>query len=170
MDRLIAGCHDRGLKLILDLVINHTSVEHKWFKESRLSKDNPKRDWYIWKPPRIDSNGNKHPPNNWGSYFSGSAWKYDELTGEYYLHLFAESQPDLNWENKECREAIYNSAIKFWLDKGVDGFRIDTAGMYSSTSISKMRLLLFLILNSSLVKSTTRMVQEFMSSTRRWPR
>ena len=131
MDRLIAGCHDRGLKLILDLVINHTSVEHKWFKESRLSKDNPKRDWYIWKPPRIDSNGNKHPPNNWGSYFSGSAWKYDELTGEYYLHLFAESQPDLNWENKECREAIYNSAIKFWLDKGVDGFRIDTAGMYS---------------------------------------
>lgn len=131
MDRLIAGCHDRGLKLILDLVINHTSVEHKWFKESRLSKDNPKRDWYIWKPPRIDSNGNKHPPNNWGSYFSGSAWKYDELTGEYYLHLFAESQPDLNCENKECREAIYNSAIKFWLDKGVDGFRIDTAGMYS---------------------------------------
>ena len=71
MDRLIAGCHDRGLKLILDLVINHTSVEHKWFKESRLSKDNPKRDWYIWKPPRIDSNGNKHPPNNWGHIFLG---------------------------------------------------------------------------------------------------
>ncbi|RCK65951.1 Alpha-glucosidase [Candida viswanathii] len=131
MQNLIDGCHKRGMKLILDLVINHTSDQHEWFKESRSSKDNPKRDWYIWKPPRFDAEGNRHPPNNWGSYFSGSTWKYDETTGEYYLHLFAESQPDLNWENKECREAIYKSAVKFWLDKGVDGFRIDTAGMYS---------------------------------------
>ncbi|KAL6449652.1 MAL2 Alpha-glucosidase [Candida maltosa Xu316] len=131
MQELINGCHKRGMKLILDLVINHTSDQHEWFKESRSSKDNPKRDWYIWKPPKIDADGKRHPPNNWGSYFSGSTWKYDELTGEYYLHLFAESQPDLNWENKECREAIYKSALKFWLEKGVDGFRIDTAGMYS---------------------------------------
>lgn len=131
MDSLIEGVHKRGMRLILDLVINHTSSEHDWFKESRSSKTNPKRDWYIWKPPKIDENGKRHPPNNWGSYFSGSAWKYDELTGEYYLHLFAESQPDLNWENEETRDAIYKSAVQFWFDKGVDGFRIDTAGMYS---------------------------------------
>ncbi|KAG7663872.1 MAL9 [[Candida] subhashii] len=131
MDTLIQECHSRGMKIILDLVINHTSDQHAWFKESRLSKDNAKRDWYIWKPPRYDSEGNRHPPNNWGSYFSGSAWKYDELTNEYYLHLFAESQPDLNWENEDTRQAIFQSAIKFWLDRGVDGFRIDTAGMYS---------------------------------------
>lgn len=131
MDSLIEGVHKRGMRLILDLVINHTSSEHDWFKESRSSKTNPKRDWYIWKPPKIDENGKRHPPNNWGSYFSGSAWKYDELTDEYYLHLFAESQPDLNWENDETRDAIYKSAVQFWFDKGVDGFRIDTAGMYS---------------------------------------
>lgn len=131
MDELISEIHSRGMKLILDLVINHTSTEHKWFEESRSSKTNPKRDWYIWKPPRYDENGNRQPPNNWGSYFSGSAWKYDEKTDEYYLHLFAESQPDLNWENEETRKAIYKSALTFWFDKGVDGFRIDTAGMYS---------------------------------------
>ncbi|KAK6461330.1 glycoside hydrolase superfamily [Scheffersomyces coipomensis] len=131
MEQLIVETHKRGMKLMLDLVINHTSSEHQWFKESRSSKQDPKRDWYIWKPPKYDSNGIRHPPNNWGSYFSGSAWKYDELTDEYYLHLFAESQPDLNWENVETREAIYKSAIKFWLEKGIDGFRIDTAGMYS---------------------------------------
>lgn len=131
MDSLILECHKRGMKLILDLVINHSSSEHKWFKESRSSKTNPKRDWYIWKPPRYDENGNRQPPNNWGSYFSGSAWKYDEATDEYYLHLFAESQPDLNWENEETRQAIYKSALTFWFERGVDGFRIDTAGMYS---------------------------------------
>lgn len=131
MDNLLKQVHDRGMKLILDLVINHTSSEHDWFKESRSSKTNPKRDWYIWKKPKYDAEGNRQPPNNWGSYFSGSAWKYDETTDEYYLHLFAESQPDLNWENEETRHAIYNSALKFWFDKGVDGFRIDTAGMYS---------------------------------------
>lgn len=131
MDKLISEVHSRGMKLILDLVINHTSSEHKWFEESRSSKTNPKRDWYIWKPAKYDDQGNRHPPNNWGSYFSGSAWKYDETTDEYYLHLFAESQPDLNWENEETRQAIYKSALTFWFEKGVDGFRIDTAGMYS---------------------------------------
>lgn len=131
MDTLLEECHKRGMKLILDLVINHTSSEHQWFKESRSSKTNPKRDWYIWKKPKYDADGKRHPPNNWGSYFSGSAWKYDEATDEYYLHLFAESQPDLNWENEETRQAIYKSALSFWFEKGVDGFRIDTAGMYS---------------------------------------
>ncbi|CUM63805.1 uncharacterized protein PRCAT00001389001 [Priceomyces carsonii] len=131
MDNLIKGVHERGLKLILDLVINHTSSEHAWFKESRSSKTNPKRDWYIWKPPRYDEHGNRHPPNNWMSYFSESAWEYDELTDEYYLHLFAKTQPDLNWENEETRKVIYDTALKFWFDKGVDGFRIDTAGIYS---------------------------------------
>ncbi|ABN67312.1 alpha-glucosidase maltase [Scheffersomyces stipitis CBS 6054] len=131
MQLLIDECHSRGMKLILDLVINHTSSEHVWFKESRSSKTNPKRDWYIWKPPKYDEEGNRRPPNNWASYFSGSAWEYDERTDEYYLRLFASSQPDLNWENEETRNAIYESAVKFWLDKGVDGFRIDTAGLYS---------------------------------------
>jgi glycosidase len=119
------------MKLILDLVINHTSDQHAWFKESRSSKDNPKRDWYIWKPPRYAEDGTRLPPTNWRSYFSGPAWEYDEHTGEYYLHLFAKEQPDLNWENEETREAIYNSAMRFWLDKGVDGFRVDVVNMYS---------------------------------------
>ena len=131
MQALIDETHKRGMKLVLDLVINHTSSEHAWFKESRSSKTNPKRDWYIWKPPKFDADGKRHPPNNWSSYFSGSAWEYDELTEEYYLRLFARTQPDLNWENDETRKAVYDSAMKFWLDKGIDGFRIDTAGLYS---------------------------------------
>ncbi|EMG47884.1 Alpha-glucosidase [Candida maltosa Xu316] len=131
MQDLIDGCHKRGMKIICDLVINHTSDQHAWFKESRSSLDNPKRDWYIWRKPRYDSEGNRQPPNNWLSYFSGSAWSYDETTDEYYLRLFSHGQPDLNWENEECRQAIYDSALKFWFDKGVDGFRIDTAGLYS---------------------------------------
>ncbi|KAK6198505.1 alpha-glucosidase maltase [Scheffersomyces amazonensis] len=131
MEELIGGLHSRGMKLILDLVINHTSSEHKWFKESRSSKSNPKRNWYIWKPPKYDENGKRQPPNNWGSHFSGSAWEYDEVTGEYYLRLYAKSQPDLNWENPEVRSALYESALRFWFNKGVDGFRIDTAGLYS---------------------------------------
>ncbi|EER30295.1 alpha-glucosidase [Candida tropicalis MYA-3404] len=131
MQNLIDGCHERGMKIICDLVINHTSADHEWFKESRSSLDNPKRDWYIWKKPKYDADGNRQPPNNWQSYFSGSAWEYDEPTGEYYLRLFAKGQPDLNWENEECRKAIYDSAIRFWLNRGVDGFRIDVAGFYS---------------------------------------
>ncbi|KAK3944241.1 glycoside hydrolase family 13 protein [Diplogelasinospora grovesii] len=131
MEDLISACHERGMKLILDLVINHTSDQHAWFKESRSSKTNPKRDWYIWKPPRYAEDGTRLPPTNWRSYFSGNTWTYDELTGEYYLHLFAKEQPDLNWENEECRTAIYDSAMRFWLDKGVDGFRVDCVNMYS---------------------------------------
>ncbi|KAH6627603.1 glycoside hydrolase superfamily [Chaetomium tenue] len=131
VEDLIEACHKRGMKLILDLVINHTSDQHAWFKESRSSKDNPKRDWYIWKPPRYAEDGTRLPPTNWRSYFSGPTWEYDEHTGEYYLHLFAKEQPDLNWENEETRKAIYDSAMRFWLDKGVDGFRVDTVNMYS---------------------------------------
>lgn len=131
MDNLISGCHERGMKLILDLVINHTSSEHQWFKESSSSKTNPKRDWYIWKPPKYDADGNRQPPNNWRSYFSGSAWEYHQATDEYYLRLFAASQPDLNWENEECRKTIYENAMEFWYKKGIDGFRIDTAALYS---------------------------------------
>lgn len=131
MNKLIEEVHSRGMRLILDLVVNHTSDQHAWFQESRSSKTNPKRDWYIWKPPRYDEQGYRHPPNNWLSVFSGSAWKYDELTDEYYLHLFADSQPDLNWESEAARRAIYDSALLFWLKKGIDGFRIDVAGLYS---------------------------------------
>ncbi|KZL67528.1 alpha amylase [Colletotrichum incanum] len=131
MEVLIEECHKRGMKLILDLVVNHTSDQHKWFQESRSSKDNPKRNWYIWKPPRYAEDGTRLPPTNWRSHFSGSTWEWDEATGEYYLHLFAKEQPDLNWENEETREAIYDNAMRFWLDKGVDGFRIDTVNMYS---------------------------------------
>jgi len=131
MGTLIQGCHERGMRLILDLVINHTSHEHAWFKESRSSKTNPKRDWYIWRPAKYDANGNRQPPNNWRGNFGGSVWQWDEATEEYYLHLFCPEQPDLNWENPETRQAIYDSAMKFWLDKGVDGFRIDVVNMYS---------------------------------------
>ncbi|CAK7266751.1 hypothetical protein SEPCBS119000_002190 [Sporothrix epigloea] len=131
MQALIDACHARGMKILLDLVINHTSSEHAWFKESRSSRDNPKRNWYIWKPPRYAEDGSRLPPTNWRSYFSGSTWEWDEHTQEYYLHLFAKEMPDLNWENEETRQAIYNSAMRFWLDKGVDGFRVDCVNMYS---------------------------------------
>lgn len=131
MQALIDACHARGMKLILDLVINHTSAEHAWFKESRSSKDNPKRDWYIWKPARYAADGTRLPPTNWRSYFSGTTWEWDEHTQEYYLHLFAKEMPDLNWENPATRQAIYDSAMRFWLDRGVDGFRVDCVNMYS---------------------------------------
>ncbi|KAK4238933.1 glycoside hydrolase superfamily [Achaetomium macrosporum] len=131
VDRLVEACHSRGMRLILDLVVNHTSDQHSWFQESRSSKTNPKRDWYIWKPPRYDSAGNRIPPTNWRSYFAGSTWTWDEHTQEYYLNLYGPFQPDLNWENPACREAIYDTAMRFWLDRGVDGFRIDTVNKYS---------------------------------------
>jgi alpha-glucosidase len=131
MDELIDALHQRGMKLILDLVINHCSDQHAWFQESRSSRDNPKRDWYIWRPPTYDSEGNRHPPNNWRASFGGSVWEWDQRTEEYYLHYFAKEQPDFNWDNAETRKAIYNSAIRFWLDKGVDGFRVDTVNKYS---------------------------------------
>ncbi|MFS0782914.1 glycoside hydrolase family 13 protein [Bacillus sp. 1P06AnD] len=118
-DELLKESHSRGMKIILDLVINHTSDEHPWFIESKDSVDSPKRDWYIWRQAK-----NAAEPNNWESIFSGSAWKWDEKTKEYYLHLFAEKQPDLNWENPQVREALYNM-INWWLAKGIDGFRVD---------------------------------------------
>ncbi|KAL7940155.1 putative maltase MLT3 [Trichoderma barbatum] len=132
VERLIQECHARGLRIIMDLVINHTSNLHPWFLESQSSRANAKRDWYIWRPARYDINGQRQPPNNWRNFFGGgSAWEWDPKTEEYYLHLFAAEQPDLNWENPEMRQALYASAMEFWLDRGVDGFRIDTVNMYS---------------------------------------
>ncbi|MBD8067466.1 glycoside hydrolase family 13 protein [Bacillus sp. PS06] len=116
---LLERVHQRGMKLIIDLVVNHTSDEHPWFIESRSSKDNPKRNWYIWR----DGKEGKEP-NNWESIFSGSAWEYDEKTNQYYLHIFSTKQPDLNWEEPEVRREIYHM-INWWLDKGIDGFRVD---------------------------------------------
>jgi alpha-glucosidase len=118
-DQLLSEVHNLGMKLIIDLVPNHTSDEHSWFIESRSSKDNPKRDWYIW---RDGMNGAE--PNNWESIFGGSAWEYDEKTNQYFLHLFSKKQPDINWENKDARDALYGM-VNWWLDKGIDGFRID---------------------------------------------
>jgi alpha-glucosidase len=132
METLIKETHARGMRIMLDLVINHTSDQHAWFKESRLSKDSPKRDWYIWRPAKYSPSGERLPPNNWRCNFGGgSAWEWDEATQEYYLHLFAIEQPDVNWENPETRKAIYASSMEFWLDRGVDGFRVDTVNMYS---------------------------------------
>jgi alpha-glucosidase len=119
-DRLLAEAHARGLKIVLDYVPNHTSDEHPWFIESRSSRDNPRRDWYIWKDPKPDGS----PPNNWESRFGGPAWTWDEKSGQYYLHLFLTKQPDLNWRNPDVVAAMHD-ALRFWLDKGVDGFRID---------------------------------------------
>lgn len=116
---LLDTVHRRGMKLIFDLVINHTSDEHPWFLESRSTIDNPKRDWYIWRNGLGDAE-----PNNWESIFGGSAWEYDEKTGQYYMHIFSKKQPDLNWESKEMRESVYNM-VNWWLDKGIDGFRVD---------------------------------------------
>ncbi len=116
---LLRECHIRGIRVIMDLVLNHTSHLHSWFVESRSSPDSPKRNWYIWR-----SGSGKKPPNKWKSAFGGSAWEYDRATGEYYLHSFLREQPDLNWRNREVREAMY-SMIRFWLDRGVDGFRLD---------------------------------------------
>lgn len=118
-DQLLQETHRRGMKLIIDLVVNHTSDEHPWFIESRSSKGNAKRDWYIWRDPKSGKE-----PNNWESIFGGSAWKYDEKTQQYFMHIFSAKQPDLNWENKDMREAVYKM-IRWWLDKGIDGFRID---------------------------------------------
>lgn len=120
LDRLIAAAHERGLKLILDLVPNHTSDRHPWFLASRSSRQDPKRDWYIWRDPAPDGG----PPNNWRSAFAGSAWTYDPASGQYYYHAFLEAQPDLNWRNPLVREAVY-AAMRFWLERGVDGFRVD---------------------------------------------
>jgi alpha-glucosidase len=119
-DRMLGAAHERGLRLMLDLVPNHSSDQHPWFVESRSSRDNPKRDWYIWRDPAPGGG----PPNNWISDFGGSAWECDEATGQYYLHAFLKEQPDLNWRNPDVRAAMMN-VLRFWFDRGVDGFRID---------------------------------------------
>jgi oligo-1,6-glucosidase len=124
-ESLLAEMHKRGIKLIMDLVVNHSSDEHAWFVESRKSKDNPYRDYYFW---REGKDGKE--PNNWESVFSGSAWEYDEQTGEYYLHLFSKKQPDLNWENPKLRREVYDM-MNYWLEKGIGGFRMDVINFIS---------------------------------------
>ncbi|SHH26720.1 glycoside hydrolase family 13 protein [Virgibacillus chiguensis] len=125
-DTLLEEAHKRGLKIVMDLVVNHTSDEHAWFVESRSSINHPKRDYYIWKKGKE----NGQPPTNWESAFSGSAWKYDEATDEYFLHMFSEKQPDLNWENPDVRNDVYQM-MRWWLDKGIDGFRMDVINLIS---------------------------------------
>jgi oligo-1,6-glucosidase len=129
-DTLLAGTKQRHMRLIIDLVVNHTSDENKWFVESRSSKTNPFRDFYIWRPGHTAPDGTRTPPNNYLSYFSGSAWTLDLKTDEYYLHYFTAKQPDLNWENPRVREDVY-SLMRFWLDKGIDGFRMDVIPLIS---------------------------------------
>ncbi|HOG61165.1 MAG TPA: alpha-glucosidase, partial [Flexilinea sp.] len=122
-DRLLSEMHRRGIRLIMDLVVNHTSDEHAWFVESRKSRNNPYRDYYIWRPGR-----NGKEPNNWASFFTPSAWKYDAATDEWYLHLFSEKQPDLNWENQKVRNEVF-AMMNRWFDKGIDGFRMDVINL-----------------------------------------
>jgi oligo-1,6-glucosidase len=131
-DALLEAVHERGMKLIMDLVVNHTSDEHPWFEESRSAPDNAKRDWYWWRAPRAGMRPGDPgaEPTNWRSFFSGPTWELDPASGEYYLHLFSRKQPDLNWENPEVREAVY-SMMRWWLDRGVDGFRMDVINMIS---------------------------------------
>lgn len=124
-DEMLQTAHSLGLKIMMDLVVNHSSDEHQWFIESRSSTDNPKRDWYIWKPGRDGKE-----PTNWEAAFKGSVWEYDEKTGEYYLHLFSKKQPDLNWESPILRQEVYKM-MKWWLDKGIDGFRMDVINFIS---------------------------------------
>ena len=132
LDELIAELHARDMKLVMDLVVNHTSDEHPWFAESRSSRDNPKRDWYWWRDarPGMTPGTPGAEPTNWESHFSGPTWAFDEKTGQYYLHLFSTRQPDLNWENPEVRQAVY-AMMRWWLDRGVDGFRMDVINMIS---------------------------------------
>ena len=124
-DELLAAAHERGIRIVMDLVVNHTSDEHPWFIESRSSKENPKRDYYIWRDA-VDG----HEPNNWGSAFSGSAWEWDEKTQMYYLHCFSKKQPDLNWENPKVRDDVF-AMMDWWGRKGIDGFRMDVISMIS---------------------------------------
>jgi oligo-1,6-glucosidase len=132
IDELIKELHQRNMKLVMDLVVNHTSDEHAWFRESRSSRESPKRDWYWWRDPRPGTVPGTPgaEPTNWESYFSGPVWTWDEKTGQYYLHLFSTKQPDLNWENPEVRQAVY-AMMRWWLDRGVDGFRMDVINMIS---------------------------------------
>ena len=127
-DELLAAAHARGIKIVMDLVVNHTSDEHQWFVESQKSRDNAYRDYYIWR----EGKDAQTPPNNWGSCFGGSAWQYDEKTGMYYLHLFSRKQPDLNWDNPKVRGEVFDM-MTWWCDKGIDGFRMDVISMISKT-------------------------------------
>jgi oligo-1,6-glucosidase len=132
LDELIDALHARGIRLLMDLVVNHTSDEHPWFVESRSSRDNPKRDWYWWRdarPGHVPGTPGAEP-TNWESHFSGSTWDWDEKTGQYYLHVFSRKQPDLNWENPDVRAAVHDM-MRWWLDRGVDGFRMDVVNMLS---------------------------------------
>ena len=124
-DRLLAAMRKRGLKLIMDLVVNHSSDEHQWFQEAKKSKDNPYHDYYIWR-----GNDPNQLPNNWQSVFNGSVWKWNEATEEYFLHLYTQKQPDLNWENPKVRQEVY-AIVDFWLAKGVDGLRMDVISLIS---------------------------------------
>jgi oligo-1,6-glucosidase len=132
LDELVAALHARGMKLVMDLVVNHTSDEHPWFVQSRSSRDHPKRDWYWWRDARAGTRPGTPgaEPTNWESHFSGPTWTWDEKTGQYYLHIFSPKQPDLNWENPEVRQAVY-AMMRWWLDRGVDGFRMDVISMIS---------------------------------------
>ncbi|KAL1798837.1 hypothetical protein ACET3X_002874 [Alternaria dauci] len=132
VDNLIKEVKKRDMKLVMDLVVNHTSEEHAWFLNSRSSKDSSKRDWYIWKPAKYDAEGNRHPPNNWAQILgeANSAWTWDETTQEYYLSLFTPEQPDLNWENPDVRAAVHD-VLRFWLDRGASGFRMDVINLIS---------------------------------------
>lgn len=127
-DELLKQAHRRGIRIVMDLVVNHSSDQHPWFVESRKSKDNPYRDYYIWREPKADGS----TPNNWGSCFGGSAWQLDPETNMYYLHLFAPQQPDLNWKNPKLRDDVYRM-MTWWCDKGVDGFRMDQISAISKT-------------------------------------
>ena len=132
LDELLAALHRRGMRLVMDLVVNHTSDEHPWFEQSRSSRDNPKRDWYWWRDarPGVTPGTPGAEPTNWESHFSGPVWTWDQVTGQYYLHVFSRKQPDLNWENPEVRQAVY-AMMRWWLDRGVDGFRMDVINMIS---------------------------------------
>jgi oligo-1,6-glucosidase len=141
LDELIKSLHARGMRLVMDLVVNHTSDEHPWFVESRSSRDNPKRDWYWWRDPRpgLTPGTPGAEPTNWESHFSGPTWTWDDRTSQYYLHIFSPKQPDLNWENPEVRQAVY-AMMRWWLDRGVDGFRMDVINMISKdTSLPDTR-------------------------------
>ena len=128
-DTLLEQAHGRGIRVILDLVLNHTSDQHAWFQESRSSRDHPKRDWYIWQDPKPKGLSGSDKPNNWKAVFGGSAWEKDPVTGQYYLHLFVKEQPDVNWRNPAVRQAQLD-VVRFWLQKGVDGFRLDVFNAY----------------------------------------
>ena len=131
VEKLISELKKRSIKLLMDLVVNHTSDQHPWFLESRSSRASPKRDWYIWRKGKPGANGKTSPPNNWESLFRGSTWEYDDTTGEYYFHSFAAAQPDLNWDNPDVRSAIH-SDIHFWMQKGLGGLRMDAINCESS--------------------------------------